>query len=53
VDAKITPDTRVVYQGVGRGGARPMEGYFAQVWLEEGSQDVAATVVLGAARGRR
>ncbi len=53
-EVKFTDKTRVVYQGVAPGGAQPTEGYFAQVELQDGSNDTAAAVLLGApGAGRR
>jgi RNA polymerase sigma factor (sigma-70 family) len=48
----FTDRTTVVYQDVGPGGAKPTAGYFAQVWLVEGSNDVADKVMLGASGER-
>lgn len=54
VDILLTDKTAVAYEGVGAGGARLTEGYFAQVWLMDGSTDTADQVLLGAeGRGRR
>jgi RNA polymerase sigma factor (sigma-70 family) len=50
VDIKITDKTRVAYHGVGPDGAKPAEGYAAQVRLVDESKDTAA-VVLFAKRG--
>ncbi|HJZ57036.1 MAG TPA: RNA polymerase sigma factor [Gemmataceae bacterium] len=46
VAIKFTDKTKVVYQAVGPGGAKPTEGYFVQVTLQEGSPDTAAEVIL-------
>ena len=55
VNVTITEHTRVAYMGVGLNGARPTEGYNAEVWLEEGSMTDAHQVILGAggSEGRR
>jgi hypothetical protein len=53
VDVKLTDKTEVVYQNVGPGGAKPSEGYFAQVTLEEGSEDTAMHVLFTIPGGRR
>src|SRR5262249_41377210 len=53
IDVKITDKTRVAYNGVGPDGARPTEGYYAQVRLEEGSKDKAAQVMFGKPGGER
>jgi hypothetical protein len=37
IEVKIGAKTRVVYYGVGPGGARPSEGYAAQARVEEGT----------------
>jgi ferric-dicitrate binding protein FerR (iron transport regulator) len=44
---KLTDQTKLVYFGVGKEGARPTVGYLASVWLAEGSDDTAAAVRLG------
>ena len=53
-EIRFTDKTIIVYQGVGLDGAKPTEGYFAQVWLENGSKDAADKVMMGApGAGRR
>jgi len=53
-EIRFTDKTIVMYQGAGPGGAKPTEGYFAQVWLEEGAKDAADRVMMGATvAGRR
>jgi RNA polymerase sigma factor (sigma-70 family) len=52
-DLKLTDRTEVVYQNVGPDGAKPTEGYFAQVTLEDGSPDTAAQVLFVVPGGRR
>ena len=42
---KLSDKVSATYNGVASGGAKPTEGYFAQVWLQDGSKDTAATVV--------
>jgi RNA polymerase sigma factor (sigma-70 family) len=42
IDIKLDAKTETVYAGVGTGGARPVEGYRAQVWLKRGSGNQAA-----------
>ncbi len=44
---------RLVCAGVGPGGAQLTEGYAAQVWLEEDSENSAAIVVLTGPNARR
>jgi hypothetical protein len=44
VEVKLTEKTRVGYQGVGPGGAKPTPGYTASVRLEDGNEDTAAQV---------
>jgi hypothetical protein len=44
VQVKLTERTRVGYQGVGPGGARPTVGYRATLLLEDGSPDTAGQV---------
>src|SRR5262249_47984149 len=44
VEIRITEATRECYYGVAADGARPTVGYLAQVWLEQGSENVAARV---------
>lgn len=51
VNIAITENTRVVFMGVGLNGARPTDGYRAEVTLEEGSTTDAHQVVLGGAIG--
>ncbi len=41
---KFGEKVAVTFNGVGPDGAKPTEGYVAQVWLAEGSKDTAATV---------
>lgn len=53
VDIKLTDKTNVIYHGVGPGGAKLTEGYFVQVYLEDGSTDTAAQVGLAGSLGRR
>jgi hypothetical protein len=43
-EVRLTEATRESYHGVAAGGARPVVGYLVQVWLAEGSPDVAARV---------
>jgi hypothetical protein len=43
-EIKLGDKARVVYNNVGPDGAKPTEGYFAQVLLEPGSADSAARV---------
>jgi hypothetical protein len=50
-EVKITPKTRLVFQGVGPGGAALTDGYQARVWLAEGTKDTAAQVLLFGATG--
>jgi len=42
---RLTDQTEVVYSGVGPDGAKPTEGYWAQVWTPEGSDYDAARVI--------
>jgi RNA polymerase sigma factor (sigma-70 family) len=53
-EVKIVPGTEIIFQGVGSGEAKLMEGYGARVWLQDGSTDTAAKIVLskGGERGR-
>ncbi|HYT93105.1 MAG TPA: RNA polymerase sigma factor [Gemmataceae bacterium] len=44
-DFKITDKTTVTYMGVGPNGAKPTEGYFAQVRVEPSAKDVAVDVI--------
>jgi RNA polymerase sigma factor (sigma-70 family) len=53
VEIKFTDKTSVVYQGVGPDGAKLTDGYYAQVWLEEGSKDTAYQALLSPSGGRR
>jgi RNA polymerase sigma factor (sigma-70 family) len=43
-EIRIAGTTRECYYGVAADGARPTVGYLAQVWLDEGSENVAARV---------
>jgi|GEM_PF-6627971 len=52
-DVKLGDKTTVIYNGVGPNGAKPTEGYFAQVWFEGDSKEVAAKVIFGSADGGR
>ncbi len=40
---KFGEKAAVTFNGVGPDGAKPTEGYVAQVWFKDGSKDVAAT----------
>lgn len=51
ISITITEHTRVVYMGVGVGGARPTDGYHAEVTLEDGSTSNAHQVIFGASTG--
>jgi RNA polymerase sigma factor (sigma-70 family) len=44
INVEITDKTVVAYNYIGRGGAKPTEGYDAEVWLERGSMDKAGRV---------
>jgi hypothetical protein len=44
VEVKIAEKTLVVFGNVGLDGARPTEGFVADVWFEEGSQDTARKI---------
>jgi RNA polymerase sigma factor (sigma-70 family) len=50
---KIGDKTTVLYDGVGRDGAKPTEGYAAKVSFEAGSKEVAAAVTFMAGAGWR
>jgi RNA polymerase sigma factor (sigma-70 family) len=52
-EVKFGAKAAVTYNGVGLNGAKPTEGYHAQVWFEANSKDVAATVTFGAGDGGR
>ena len=47
IESKITDKTRIAYLGVGPNGAKPSDGYMAQVQLEEGSKDTAEQIMFG------
>jgi RNA polymerase sigma factor (sigma-70 family) len=53
VDIKITDKTRVAYEGVGPDGAKPTEGYAAQVRLVDESKDTAALILFATRGGGR
>src|SRR5262245_26573111 len=53
VDIKLTDKTMIRFSGVGMGGAKLTEGYMAQIWLADGSKDVAAIVHLTGNAGAR
>ena len=46
VTVKVGEKTPVIYQNVGLNGTKPAAGLQAQIWLEDGSKDVAAKVAL-------
>jgi RNA polymerase sigma factor (sigma-70 family) len=46
VEVKLGDKTAAVYYNVGPDGTKPAEGMTARVWLEDGSKDAAARVVL-------
>lgn len=46
VAVRLAPQTEVLFSRVGPNGARPTEGYAAQVWWADGSKDVASKVLL-------
>jgi RNA polymerase sigma factor (sigma-70 family) len=48
VEIKLDDKTSTGYLNVGPNGDRPTEGYFAQIWLVEGSKDTAANVIFQA-----
>jgi hypothetical protein len=48
ISVALTPETSVIYQGVGPDAAKPTKGYSAQVWLADGSKDRASLVILQA-----
>jgi RNA polymerase sigma factor (sigma-70 family) len=51
VEVKLSPKTRLVFNGVGPEGATLSEGLGATVILEDGSKDTAAVIVLGPGAG--
>ncbi len=42
VDIQLTDKTQTLFTNIGTGGAKPTEGYRAEVWFTEGSKDTAA-----------
>jgi RNA polymerase sigma factor (sigma-70 family) len=44
VDVHLPEKTQVLYSNIARGGAKPTEGYHAEVWFKAGSKDTAARV---------
>lgn len=48
---KLTDKTSLVFSGVGPGGAKLQMGQHAQIWLADGSKDIAATMHVAAAFG--
>jgi RNA polymerase sigma factor (sigma-70 family) len=53
LEIKITEKTAITYNSVAENGAKPTEGYRAQIHLEKGSKDVAASVIFGGADSSR
>jgi RNA polymerase sigma factor (sigma-70 family) len=47
VEVQMTDKTTVIYSNIGKGGAKPTEGYRAEVWLIEGSKSTASKVLFG------
>jgi hypothetical protein len=43
-DIRLTEKTHVLYANVGKGAAKPTDGYRAEVWLKDGAKDIAARV---------
>ncbi len=43
-EVQVTDKSSVFYSNIAHGGAKPTEGYYADVWLEPGSKDTAARV---------
>lgn len=50
---KLGDKATIIYNGVGLDGAKPTEGYFAQVWFEGDSKEVASKVIFGPGDGGR
>jgi hypothetical protein len=50
VEVKLTDNTKRSYFGVDLAGQAPTVGYVAQVWLADGSTDLAAGIHLGVKR---
>jgi RNA polymerase sigma factor (sigma-70 family) len=55
VEVKVTANTKLLFSGVGVGGAKLTEGYLAHVWIADGAKDTAHHIHLmgnvGARRG--
>jgi RNA polymerase sigma factor (sigma-70 family) len=45
VDVRLSDKAQVTYSNIGKGGARPTEGYHAEVWFKEDAKDTVAKAV--------
>src|SRR5262249_12568348 len=52
IEIKLGDKTKLIYNGVSKGGAKPTEGYQVQIWLAEGSKDVASRVQFTSAKDK-
>lgn len=53
IEIKLTDKTKIVYFGVGPDEAKPAEGLFAQVRIDEDAKDTAVQVLFNKAGGER